>query len=245
MELRPFQTRFLARALAPKVDTAALSLPRGNGKSTLSAHILERCMTPGDRLFQAGSEYLLGAASLEQARNVYRPLRAALEPLGGYRFLDSVTRLGAVHKPTNTRLRVMSSNARAAFGVVGTPLVVLDEPGAWEVNGGQLMHDAIQTAQGKPDSALRVLYVGTLAPSEAGWWHDLIDAGTHGSVYVQALQGARETWDSWQTIRKANPAHGGLPGVTPEAAGRAGRGPLGPTAESSLPELSAESANRR
>ena len=54
MELRPFQRRFLARALSDRVDTSVLSLPRGNGKSTLAAYILERCLTPGDRLFEAG-----------------------------------------------------------------------------------------------------------------------------------------------------------------------------------------------
>ena len=104
-------------------------------------------MTPGDALFEEGAEYLLCAASLEQARNVYRPIRAELEPTGDYRFIDSVTRLGITHKRSNTKLRVMSSNAKTAFGIVGTPLLVADEPGAWEVVGGHLLHDAIQTAQ--------------------------------------------------------------------------------------------------
>ena len=205
MELRPFQKRFLDRALSRSVDTAALSLGRGNGKSSLSAYILERCLTPGDPLFEEGAEYLLGAASLEQARNVYRPLRAALEPTGAFRFIDSVTRLGITHKASNTKLRVMSSNAKAAFGIVGTPLAVLDEPGAWEVNGGALMNDALVTAQGKPESRLRLIFVGTLAPASAGWWHDLIDAGSHGSTYVQALKGRRERWDKWSEIRRCNP----------------------------------------
>ena len=71
----------------------------------------------------------------------------------------------------------MSSNAKTAFGIVGTPLLVADEPGAWETVGGELMHAAIQTAQGKPGSPLRVIYIGTLAPSTSGWWHDLIDGG--------------------------------------------------------------------
>ena len=96
---------------------------------------------------------------------MFRPLRAELEPTGDYRFIDSVTRLGITHKPTNTKLRVMSSNAKSAFGIVGTPVCVLDEPGAWEVNGGELMHDALKTAQGKPESRLRLIFVGTLAPS--------------------------------------------------------------------------------
>ena len=158
IDLLPMQRRFLRRALAPGVRTAALSLPRGEGKSTLAAYILERCMTPGDELFEGGAEYLLCAASLEQARNVYRPIRAALEPTGDYRFIDSVTRLGITHTPTNTKLRVMSSNGKTAFGIVGTPLLVADEPGAWEISGGGLMHVAIRTAQGKPDSLVKTRF---------------------------------------------------------------------------------------
>ncbi len=164
-------------------------------------------MTPGDALFEVGAEYLLCAASIEGARHVYRPIRAELEPTGEYSFLDSQMRLGITHKPTNTKLRVMSSNAKTAFGIVGTPLLVADEPGAWEIVGGGLLHDAIQTAQGKPESSLRVLYVGTMAPMGAPghWFYDLVDAGTQGSTFVQALVGDAETWDKWPTIGKANP----------------------------------------
>ena len=34
---------------------------------------------------------------------------------------------------------------------------------------------------------------------------NLIADGSHGSTYVQALQGDGKTWDQWPTIRKANP----------------------------------------
>ena len=67
-ELRAFQKRFVKRALARGIDVAALSIPRGNGKSWLAAHLLRRCLTPGDSLYVKGSEYLLCAASIEQAR---------------------------------------------------------------------------------------------------------------------------------------------------------------------------------
>ena len=93
MELRPFQKRFLRRALAADVDTAALSIPRGNGKSFLAAHILERALTPGDSLNVPGAEYVLGASSIEQARLTFRFVKAALEPTGQYRFTDSYTRI--------------------------------------------------------------------------------------------------------------------------------------------------------
>ena len=152
--LRPFQRRFLRRALAPDVDTAAFSIPRGNGKSFLAAHILERALTPGDSLHVPGAEYVLGASSIEQARLTFRFVRAALEPSGQYRFTDSYTRIGITHLATNTRLRVISSNAKGAMGLVGVPMAVLDEPGSFEVIGGTLMYDAMKTAQGKPGSPL-------------------------------------------------------------------------------------------
>ena len=210
VKLAGFQKRFLARAVAADVDTAALSIPRGNGKSWLAAHILTRCLTPGDALYVPGAEYLLCAASIEQARIVFRFARADLEPGGGYRFMDSTTRIGAVHLETNTRLRVLSSNGKTSMGVVNCPILVADEPGSWEVNGGQLMWDAIATAQGKPGSPLRVIIIGTLAPAESGWWHDLVDDGSRGSTYVQALRGKLDPddelwWTRWPEIARCNP----------------------------------------
>ena len=205
MNLRPFQRRFLRSALKPGLDVAALSIPRGNGKFWLAAYLLTRCLTPTDHLFVQGAEYLLCAASIEQARLCYRFIRADLEPSGQYRFIDSVTRLGIVHKSTNTRLRVLSSNGKTAMGIVNCPLLVADEPGSWEVTGGQLMNDAIETAIGKPNSDMKVIYIGTLAPATGGWWHDLVESGTQGSTYVQALQGDPEKWDQWSEIKRVNP----------------------------------------
>ena len=113
--------------------------------------------------------------------------------------------MGIVHKKTNTRLRILSSNGKTALGIVGCPLLVADEPGSWEVVGGQLMSDAVETAVGKPGSEMKVIYIGTLAPSMTGWRVNLIKGGTHGSTYVQSLQGDPERWDQWAEIRRVNP----------------------------------------
>ena len=205
MNLRPFQRTFIRHATAPGVDTAALSLPRGNGKSALAGYLVSRILTESDPLFRSGTESVLCAASIEQARIVFRFARETLEGRGGYRFLDSHTRIGITHKATNTRLRVIGSNGKTAMGLVGCPWAICDEPGAWETNGGTLLHDAIETAKGKPGSPLRAVYIGTLAPAVSGWWHDMIADGTNGSTYVQALRGDPEKWDSWHEIRRANP----------------------------------------
>ena len=199
MKLRRFQKEFLDKALAPGIDIAALSLSRGNGKSFLAAHILTRCLTPGDVLNQPGKEYVSVAGSIEQARLVYTFIRQALEPSGMYSWIDSTTRLGATHRESNTKLRIISSNGKTAMGLVNVPLVVADEPGSWEINGGNLMWDALTGAQGKPGSPMKIVIIGTLAPFGTGsghWWWDLIHDGSHHSTYVMSLQGDADTWDS-------------------------------------------------
>ena len=90
MDLRRFQTEFVAKATAPGVDVAALSMPRGNGKSTLAAHIGARIMSPGDPLFRAGTESVIVARTLEQGRIVFRFVRAMLDGDSDYRFSDSM-----------------------------------------------------------------------------------------------------------------------------------------------------------
>ena len=227
--LRRFQEEFLKNALAPSIDTAALSLPRGNGKTWLAAYILRRCLTPGDPLYVAGAEYLLCAASIEQARLCFRFIRLDLEPLGGYRFIDSATRIGITHTRSNTRLRVLSSNGKTAMGIVGCPVLVADEPGSWEVVGGTLMFDAIQTAQGKPGSPLKVIYIGTLAPaSPAGGTISLsaevttqptsrpllgiVRSGINGLKFVGAIRSRRSLPNSgassWRSGKRRFTTHG-------------------------------------
>ena len=206
--LRPFQKEFEKAVENPAYDTVAISGPRGLGKTFLAAHILTRCMTPGDVLHQPGKTYILGAASIEQARLTYGFIREALEPCGEYRFIDGTTRLGATHLPTNTKLRAISSNAKTSFGLVGVGVAVIDEPGALDIIGGQMLADSLFTAQGKLGSKLKLILVGTLAPlatTQGHWWFDLIKAGTVGSTHVQYFHGDLDTWDRWPTIRKANP----------------------------------------
>ena len=205
MILEKFQSRFLAAATGPGVHLAALSLPRGNGKSRLAAYLVERILTPSDPLFRPGTESVLCAASIEQARIVFRFARAELEPLGGYRFIDSATRAAILHIATNTRLRVLGSNGKTAFGLVGCPWAICDEPGSWETVGGQLLFDAIETSKGKPGSPLRSLYIGTIAPSMDGWWSELATSKSGKGRVVKCLQGDREKWDSWAEVRRVNP----------------------------------------
>ena len=204
LKLRPFQRTFLKNALRPEVGIAALCLPRGNGKSTLSGFLGSRIMTPGDQMFHAGKENIIVAGSLQQGRIIFKIAKGMLGD-DGYRYVDTQTKLQITHLASDTRLRVQAANPKTALGIVDCPFVLVDEPGAWEVNAGTDLWDAIDTARGKPDSPMKVIIVGTKAPALTGWWIDLVDGGSGGDTYVMMLAGDVATWDSWQTIRRANP----------------------------------------
>ena len=205
LKLRKFQRTFIKNALRPEIDIACLSIPRGNGKSALCGDLLARVLNPADSLFRAGTESVLMSGSIEQCRIVFRFVRAELEHDSDYRFLDSATRCAIVHKPTNTRLRVVGSNARTTFGLVGCEFAILDECGSFEKQGGSLLFDAVVTSLGKPGSPMKVIAVSTLAPAVDGWWVDLIEGGSQGSTYVQAIKGDPDKWDQWPEIRRCNP----------------------------------------
>ena len=147
--LKRFQRRFVARVLSPGIKRAALSLPRGNGKSWLAGYLASEALRPGGALFRAGDENVLLSGSFDQARYVWRFARGLLGE-GAYVYADNKQRMEIRHKATGTRLTVKSSRARGAFGIVGARIALADEPGAWDTIGGQLMADALDTALGKP-----------------------------------------------------------------------------------------------
>ena len=213
MELRAFQRQFISRATAPGIDTAAISLPRANGKTFLCSRVVAQALTPGSNLYESGREVVLVSGSLAQARFAYKFIKAELEGLGIYRWNSSTTAVGAKDTKSGTELRCLSSNPKTILGLVGTSIAVLDEPGSFEITGGQDLWDAVATAQGKPNSRLRVLLAGTRAPARPNsWWLRLLDKGSHDSVYVQQLKGELSKWDDWREVCRVNP----LTAVSPE-----------------------------
>ena len=100
----------------------------------------------------------------------------------------------------------MSSSAKTSAGIVGVPLVVADEPAAWEVVGGELMYDMLETAKGKPDSPLRTLYVGTIWPTRGGWWPELVKRG-FSPLHVRPghSPGMISGGNQWPEIKRCNP----------------------------------------
>lgn len=209
MNLRAFQRRFLSGALAPGVRTSALSLPRANGKTTLASMLAYRVVSPRSSLFRRGTESHLVSSSLGQSRRTaFRLLKALVESrpdAESYRVSENRNECAVTHLPTDTRISVLAPKAATAQGLVGCPWVIGDEPGSWDVLGGFAMHEAIQTAMGKPLSPLRVLYIGTLAPQKGDWWPSLVSRGSSDSRFVTCLQADPKRWDEVSEIRRVNP----------------------------------------
>ena len=68
------------------------------------------------------------------------------------------------------------------------------------------MADALTTAQGKPESSLRAILIGTRAPAARGWWIDLLAGGSEGSTHVTDVHCEDlDRWDRAAEIRRCNP----------------------------------------
>ena len=212
IELRPFQRDFLRELLRPDIKTAVLSCARGNGKSTFCAYLLSRIMDPDDELFEAGTENIITAASLAQARIVYKIAKKMLEEKGigdEYKFQDSAQKIGITHKETGTKVVGHSGTGKTLFGLVGVRYLILDEPGVLEIAAAERLWSAVRTSHGKLDSTLKVVVIGHRAPNATKpghWYYDLIKTGSKGSAFVMNFEGSRSDPFNWnKSIRKANP----------------------------------------
>ena len=204
--LLPFQSSFVTSVCRQNQppEIAALSVPRGNGKSWLCGKLVARALTPGDRLFEPGVENILVSASRPQAGIVLEFARQALGDNKGYRWGMN----GAIHVSTRTRVRVISSDSRRAMGLgANVRIVVADEPGAWSPTAGRRLWDAITTALGKRKTT--VVAVGTLAPAPltgpASWWPQFISAGSGDGRHVALLQADSERWGDFDEVLRVNP----------------------------------------
>ena len=217
LNLRPFQKRFIRRLRPPnRFLTLALTMPRGNGKSTLSAWLALQTLSPGSPLYQAGADHLLVAASLGQARRTtFAILRKMVESLPhsgtSFRITDNPNSARIYHPASRTSIQVLPASGKGAQGLGhASGIVFADEPAAWKIDDGQLMFDALVEAQGKPGADFKLLLCGTLAPAGEGhWWPDLIQAGSDKSTHITSFAATQtdveERWDHWDLIRRVNP----------------------------------------
>ena len=202
-QLLPWERQFLVGAFADDVDTAALSIARANGTTSLCAAIAAAAVV-GPLAVQRG-EVVAVASSLQQARLIFAYALDYLKPWRDaeperWRVWDGVAAARIEDRQTGAALRCIGSDARRAHGLAPR-LILADEPSQWPVNNSAKMFAALETAKGKiPDA--RLVALGTRPASGAGWFGRLLEGGQVG-VYAQvhaapadAAIGAPETWET-------------------------------------------------
>ena len=204
--LLPFQKEFVSaiERVENPVDIAALSCPRGGGKSWLCGRLIARSLTPGDVLHEPNVENILVSASRSQAVIVMEFARAALGEDAGVRWKAD----GATHRETRARVRIISSDSRRALGLgASVRLIVADEPGAWGPTAGRRLWDAILTSLGKRRTTL--IAIGTLAPAPltgpASWWPSFVASGSCDGRYISLLQANHDQWRDFDEVLRVNP----------------------------------------
>ena len=209
-QLLSWQRRFLRGAFS-QPGSAALSIARGNGKTTFLAAILAASVDVEGPLMQLNAEAVLVASSFEQARlafaHVLRFLQPSIDlygvgPRGRFRIEDSTARCRIQNKMTGASVKVLSSDPRRAHGSAPS-LILMDELTQFPPSQLPAMLAALETSMGKiPDA--KMLAIGTRPASQDHPFAVMLNGGA-GYSQTHAAQ-EKDPPFHVRTWRRANPS---------------------------------------
>ena len=208
----PWERRFVKGAFRAGIKTAALSIARGGGKSSIVAGIAAAALNGPLRVPRG--ETICVAASFEQGRIIFDHVRHFLEASGEHlanrklwRVQDSANRAKIEHVPTGAVLRCIGSDPKKAHGLA-PQTVIADEPAQWAPGTSDQMVAALLTSAGKMRDA-RFIALGTRPRSREHWFSKLLDGvGEYAQTHQAAPDDKPFTARTW---RKANPSLDHMP----------------------------------
>ena len=209
-EALPWQLEWLAGILQDDVLYGALSMARGNGKTTWAGAIAAATVAPDGPLRVAGTVAVAIAASFGQARELFEAAQEVLQPYVAaaprqWRVLDS-QRLLIEHRPSRTRLEVRAAESRTLHGIRKGRLFLLDEPAQWSRTARDKLYAAVRTSLGKV-AAAKLVALGTRSADSEHWFERLL-AADGGPVHVASWAAPADAdpflEDTW---RMANPSY--------------------------------------
>ncbi len=208
-DVLPWQARFVRGAFLPGVQSAALSVARGNGKTALLSAIA--CATLDGPLMVPRGETVIVASSFEQGRIGFEHCLAFMgDKLGDrdrWKIWDTAQQARIEDRTTGARVRCIGSDPRRAHGLAPV-LVLADEPSQWPESTGERMVAALRTAAGKQRDS-RFVALGT-RPADAEHWFGKMLSG--GADYAQChAAGPDDPKFQKRTWAKANPSLSHMP----------------------------------
>ena len=208
----------------------ALTISRGNGKTTFIAALACSAITPGKAMFVPRGEVLIAAPSMQQGRICFEHIREFMRP-DMYEWVDdelllkrkiwkenfNTHQMEISHKPTGTKLKVIGSDPKRAHGLAPS-MLICDEPAQFE-SGGDVFYAALRTSLGKQANP-RMLVIGTRPRSPLHFFSRLLfnpPDGTNSIIYA-AEQKDVEDGGAYKirTIKKANPSYNHLSALRTE-----------------------------
>ena len=204
MTVLPWEQRFVRGAFKPTVETAALSIGRGNGKTAFVSGVA--CAALDGPLAVSRGEVVIVASSFDQARidgeHVLAFMGDKLEDKSRWRVWDTAQQFRVENRETGARVRCIGSDPRRAHGLAPV-LILADEPAQWPVGTGQQMVAALRTAAGKQPFC-RFIALGTRPDDPDHWFQKMLDGGSDYSQTHAARSNdppfQRRTW------KRANPS---------------------------------------
>ena len=207
LRLFHWERRFLRGAMKPDVSTAALTVARGNGKTTLSAAIAVAALD--GPLVQNRAEIVLVASSFGQAKILFEHCLAFLEPViirdgegkhRRWRIQDSANLATIEDRRTGARVRCIGSDPRRAHGLAPR-LVLADEPAQWEPSKSEKMLAALETGLGKIQGS-RLVALGTRPSTPDHWFSKMLLQGGADYAQVHAARAGTETVTENESVRR-------------------------------------------
>ena len=207
-KLLPWQTRFINGAWSVEGD-AALSVARGNGKSTLIAGVA--CAALDGPLQTPRADVVCVASSFTQGRVIYESVLAAMRAKGEdledrkrWRVQDSANVATIEHRESGARVRCIGSDPKRMHGLAPV-LALLDEPAQWPPAQRDAMRAALSTGLGKVPGS-RMIALGTRPADDSHWFARMLAApGEDGFAQVHAA-GDDDPIFNRRTWAKANPS---------------------------------------
>ena len=204
----PWEKRFVRGFLGAQVS--ALSVARGNGKTTLLAGIAAAALS--GPLARDRGEILLVAGAFSQAKISFDHVLSFLDPEAGkrYRIQDSANNAEILDNQTGCRLKCAGASPRLLMG--RAPVLILgDEPSSWMHTQSDKMVSALLTGLGKHEGA-RAVFLGTRPGSAENFFQRMLDGNADFSAQYAT---PKDVWEkkpfTLEAIRRANPSLAHMP----------------------------------
>ena len=207
VKLAPFQKQFIRGALDPEVNTAVLSIGRGNAKTALSAGLaLGALLGKWDE--QPRREIIIAARTADQGKIAWQFavgfMRSLPEEVQAAMKVRRSPRLEIEYADEHGDhlLKVIASDGKSALG--GSPnLVLMDERGHWPEGKGDDLEHALLSGLGKRGG--KALIISTSAPNDAHPFSIWLDEDQSGVYRQEHRAEPGLPADDLPSLRAANP----------------------------------------